>query len=154
VGFQVLNFTDFLTPGPKAAPVFGFPPRVICDLTTIAQIGDVVRVDRSDPRTRSWTIIELKEGRMNQVLSGILREKDNALADADIQHITDTFGEKAATQARRMARQNLRPRDPLFRNGVEALDGKPTDSSCLKSCPTPVGANSPSDFRISKQVGD
>jgi hypothetical protein len=28
VGFQVLNFPDFLTPGSKPAPVFGFPPMV------------------------------------------------------------------------------------------------------------------------------
>ncbi len=28
LGFQVLNFPDFLTPGPKTAPVFGFPPMV------------------------------------------------------------------------------------------------------------------------------
>ncbi|MDZ4688597.1 MAG: hypothetical protein SH850_26285 [Planctomycetaceae bacterium] len=28
LGFQVVNFSDFLTPGPRPAPVFGFPPRV------------------------------------------------------------------------------------------------------------------------------
>jgi hypothetical protein len=28
IGFQVVNFQDFLTRGPKAAPVFGFPPHV------------------------------------------------------------------------------------------------------------------------------
>jgi hypothetical protein len=28
IGFQVVNFQDFLTPGPKPAPVFGFPPHV------------------------------------------------------------------------------------------------------------------------------
>lgn len=27
-GFQVLNFPDFLTPGPKPSPIFGFPPQV------------------------------------------------------------------------------------------------------------------------------
>jgi hypothetical protein len=27
-GFQILSFADFLTPGPKPAPVFGFPPMV------------------------------------------------------------------------------------------------------------------------------
>lgn len=32
----------------------------ICDLTSIAQIGDLIRVDRSIP-TGGWTIIELKE---------------------------------------------------------------------------------------------
>lgn len=28
VGFQVLNFPDFMTPGTKPAPVYGFPPKV------------------------------------------------------------------------------------------------------------------------------
>jgi hypothetical protein len=28
IGFQVLNFPDFLTPGSKPAPAFGFPPKV------------------------------------------------------------------------------------------------------------------------------
>lgn len=28
IGFQVVNFSDFLTPGPRPAPVFGFPPHV------------------------------------------------------------------------------------------------------------------------------
>jgi hypothetical protein len=28
LGFQVVNFVDFLTPGPKPAPVFGYPPHV------------------------------------------------------------------------------------------------------------------------------
>ncbi len=28
MGFQVLNFPDFLAPGPKTPPVFGFPPMV------------------------------------------------------------------------------------------------------------------------------
>lgn len=28
MGFQVVNFNDFLTPGPKPAPVFGYPPQV------------------------------------------------------------------------------------------------------------------------------
>ncbi len=28
IGFQVLNFSDFLTPGPRPAPVFGYPPHI------------------------------------------------------------------------------------------------------------------------------
>jgi hypothetical protein len=28
IGFQIVNFQDFFTPGPKPAPVFGFPPHV------------------------------------------------------------------------------------------------------------------------------
>jgi hypothetical protein len=46
VGFQVLNFTDFLTPGPKAAPVFGFPPRVT-DLLAGGWRVRLAAVDRS-----------------------------------------------------------------------------------------------------------
>ena len=29
IGFQVVNFTDFLTPGPKTPPIFGFPPQAV-----------------------------------------------------------------------------------------------------------------------------
>ncbi len=29
IGFQVVNFHDFITPGPKPAPVFGFPPKTV-----------------------------------------------------------------------------------------------------------------------------
>ena len=29
IGFQVVNFTDFLTPGPKTPPIFGFPPQTV-----------------------------------------------------------------------------------------------------------------------------
>lgn len=81
---------------------------VICDLTTIAQIGDVVRVDRSDPRERRWAVIELKEGKINEVLSGILEAKDHKLAEQDVQRITEKFGDKAIQQAQRMARQVAR----------------------------------------------
>jgi hypothetical protein len=28
IGFQIVNFSDFLTPGPKPSPAFGFPPHV------------------------------------------------------------------------------------------------------------------------------
>jgi len=46
VGFQVLNFTDFLTPGPRAVPVFGFPPRVT-DLQAGGWRVRLTAVDRS-----------------------------------------------------------------------------------------------------------
>lgn len=81
---------------------------IICDLTTIAQIGDVVRVDRNDPRTRAWAIIELKEGSMNELLSGMLGTKDGKLEEEDVRHITEAFGEKAVQQAQRMVRQVAR----------------------------------------------
>ena len=81
---------------------------VVSDLTTIAQIGDVVQVDRSDPYGRSWRVIELKEGRMNEILSGLLKEKADALQDDDLRRITDTLGLKAAKQAQRMVRQTAR----------------------------------------------
>jgi hypothetical protein len=81
---------------------------IICDLTTIAQIGDVVRVDRTDPRMRKWAVIELKEGKMNEVLSSILEAKNHKLAEEDVRHITENFGQKAVQQAQRMVRQVVR----------------------------------------------
>jgi hypothetical protein len=102
---------------------------VICDLTTIAQIGDAVRVDRNDPSRRKWAVIEFKDGKMNEVLSGILEAKNHKLAEEDVRHITEKFGEKAVQQAQRMVRQVARTEN--FQNilttdrGRYAIDNLP-----------------------------
>ncbi|MGE0273787.1 MAG: hypothetical protein AB7P84_21160 [Alphaproteobacteria bacterium] len=81
---------------------------VICDLTTIAQIGDLVRVDRNDPRSRQWAVIELKEGMMNEVLTGTLAARSHEHAEEDYREIAEKIGEKAVRQTQRMARQVAR----------------------------------------------
>lgn len=51
IGFQVVNFQDFLTPGPKQAPVFGFPPQVadlrfdrwLIQLTAVQQSKEIFK---------------------------------------------------------------------------------------------------------------
>jgi hypothetical protein len=46
VGFQIVNFPDFLTPGPKPAPVFGFPPKTVTLQCSGWQI-DITAVEKS-----------------------------------------------------------------------------------------------------------
>jgi hypothetical protein len=45
-GFQIVNFPDFLTPGPKPAPVFGFPP-MVADLQGAGWRARLTAVERS-----------------------------------------------------------------------------------------------------------
>lgn len=81
---------------------------VICDLTTMAHVGDLVEVDRSDLVPGKWQVIELKDGRMNKILSNILAQKRQPLSHTDFNNLTQSLGNKAAQQAQRMLRQQDR----------------------------------------------
>ncbi len=81
---------------------------IICDLTTMAHIGDLVQVDRSNLVPGRWRVIELKDGRMNEKLSNIFHQKEYCLTEEDFNKLADSFGDKAAQQARRMLRQRAR----------------------------------------------
>lgn len=82
---------------------------LVSDLSTIVHIGDLV--ERSFvPGDRKWKIIELKEGRMNEVLSGILDEAKRN--DPEIEsHVMATLGKVAAKQVSRIQRQTHRMRE-------------------------------------------
>lgn len=94
---------------------------VISDLTTAVQIGDLVEVDRTNRAKTSWRVIELKEGKMNTVLSSLIEEKGGSLTDQDFATLKATHGEAAARQARRMLRQ--REREESFRDIMETDQG-------------------------------
>ena len=81
VGFQVVNFPDFLTSGPKPPPVFGFPPSV-AELRADGWRARLTAVEKAKEVFRS-----LKEtGGYAFTHLGLLERADGALfqkADAD-----------------------------------------------------------------------
>ena len=81
---------------------------VICDLTTMAHVGDLVQVDRSDLVPGQWQVIELKDGTMHKTLSNILAQKQRRLSPDDLNELAQSLGSKAAQQAQRMLRQEER----------------------------------------------
>lgn len=94
---------------------------LVCDLTTGIHIGDLIEVDRSAMDKRSWELIELKEGKVNAILTNAIEEKHGELAEEDLNHIKATLGEKAEKQAKRMLRQ--RSRQTEIRRMVEGTEG-------------------------------
>ena len=72
--------------------------------------------------SKGWSVIELKEGTMNEVLSDVLRAKEGKLSEQDIAEITDKMGVKAAKQAQRMVRQQARAEN--FRSIVNDDHGR------------------------------
>jgi hypothetical protein len=94
---------------------------VVSDLTTGVHIGDLVEVDRTDLTKRSWRVVELKEGKMNAVLSSAIEEKGGALTDQEFDALRTVRGDAAARQAKRMLRQ--RAREASVRSIIEADRG-------------------------------
>lgn len=81
---------------------------VVCDLTTVAHIGDLVEVDRPARGGSSWKVIELKEGRINELLSSAIEEKQGTLSEEDLGRLRTQLGRPAEQQAKRMLRQRSR----------------------------------------------
>jgi hypothetical protein len=81
---------------------------LICDLTTFAQIGDLVEIDPTPGRPKSWRIVELKEGRVNSILAGALSDGPSEQPDQTLEEIQSSLGNKAVRQARRMLAQQTR----------------------------------------------
>ena len=81
---------------------------LVADLTTIAQIGDLIEVDFSMNTEERWRVIELKEGKINELLTGIIGERTEPLSVEEVEGIKTSLGLEAAKQARRMVRQQKR----------------------------------------------
>lgn len=81
---------------------------IVADLTTAVQVGDLIQVDMTPPGPKRWTIIELKEGRMNEMLSGLLDESSRSGSMIELEDIEQKFGDAALKQMRRMTRQRGR----------------------------------------------
>lgn len=79
---------------------------VVSDLSTLIHMGDLFEVSWPPNEEKKWKIIELKEGRINSLLTGILGEKAGDLSQEDIEKIESLLGRDAVKQAKRMQRQS------------------------------------------------
>ena len=77
-------------------------------MTTIAQIGDLIEVDFSSNAENRWRVIELKEGKINELLKGIIGERTDPLPAEELEGVKTSLGSEAAKQASRMVRQQRR----------------------------------------------
>ncbi len=79
---------------------------LVCDLTTVAQLGDVI-IAQWNPKSNAMKIVaaELKVGPTNKLLHKLLHDSDLPDLNATISKISEDLGSKAAQQATRMARQ-------------------------------------------------
>jgi hypothetical protein len=84
---------------------------LISDLTTVVQIGDLIEIDLTGKKDRRWSIIELKEGRVNELLTGMLAEKHGVPAEEDFALMKKIVGESGLKQAKRMLKQQKRMRE-------------------------------------------
>lgn len=81
---------------------------LVCDLTTIIQVGDLIQIDKAPSSRTAWRIIELKSGRVNTELMGYLDRGKTALDEIDLKEIETKLGRHAVSQAKRMERQMFR----------------------------------------------
>ena len=67
---------------------------LVSDLSTVVQIGDLVEVDLTARKDRKWAVIELKQGRVNELLAGMIGEKETLEAE-DFESIKKLVGDTA-----------------------------------------------------------
>jgi hypothetical protein len=77
---------------------------VVSDLSTVVQIGDLFEITFRPDEKRTWRILELKEGKVNALLSEILGHKI-ALTEEDRNALEETLDKGKVKQAERMLRQ-------------------------------------------------
>ena len=110
---------------------------LVSDLTTFCQIGDLVGIDLTQESEKRWTVIELKEGKVNEILSGLIEGKTEPLSDEEYDQIKMKLNSGAAKQAKRMVNQQKRMKefwnfvtrdkgvDPLIKKEVQLIPGPP-----------------------------
>lgn len=81
---------------------------LVCDLTTIVQVGDLIQIDKAPGSRATWRIVELKSGRVNKELKGYLDRGKTALDESALKEIETKLGRSAVSQAKRMERQMFR----------------------------------------------
>jgi len=80
---------------------------LVSDLTTCIHVGDLCELIFSGPN-KGWHIIELKEGRTNAVLQGLIEESEGNLSEDTLSEIEKTLGHHSRKQAQRILRQRRR----------------------------------------------
>jgi hypothetical protein len=111
---------------------------LVCDLTTAAHVGDLIEIDRSVLSKSAWRVIELKDGKVNALLTSAIEEKGKAFSERDWNELQTKHGERAVGQAKRMLRQRDRQSElqrivesdegvsPEYNQPVLLFDGRPT----------------------------
>jgi hypothetical protein len=94
---------------------------LVADLASSVLVGDLIEIDLTQPAKRPWTILELKEGRVNELLSGVLGKAGWKPCDEELQKIAELYGPRVAKQATRMIRQQNRRNE--FKKIVEGDQG-------------------------------
>jgi hypothetical protein len=111
---------------------------LILDLTTFAHIGDLVEIDLDNKSGPRWKVIELKEGKVNETLSGLLPEEKGLPNEEGLRQIRDMLGEHASKQATRIVRQ--RKKLAKFKEIIETDRGvDPQYNEEIHLFPDPVG---------------
>jgi hypothetical protein len=81
---------------------------IVADLTTVVHYGDLLEVDKSARKDRQWRLIELKEGKVNELIAAELLAKGSAPTESAIEAMQAAHGPAVAKQARRVVRQQQR----------------------------------------------
>jgi hypothetical protein len=98
---------------------------VVTDLTTAVQVGDLIRLDFDAPMPRRWEIVELKQGKVNDALIGVLDQQERGMTPLDTAAIEEKFGKHGVSQAQRMLRQRKREGEiERFRTVDQGIDLK------------------------------
>jgi hypothetical protein len=82
---------------------------LVSDLSTVVQIGDLVEIDATAKGTGKWRIVELKEGKVNELIAGLI-EREKVAGEA-VEAAKEALGEKGAKQAGRVVRQVRRMKE-------------------------------------------
>jgi hypothetical protein len=78
---------------------------LVADLTTYVQLGDLIEIEIDPARGIRMSIVELKEGKVNELLHEYLQEKKFQLNPADLEELRADLGKHAPRQALRMLSQ-------------------------------------------------
>ena len=101
---------------------------LVADLTTVVHVGDLVKVSFVS-RPPEWSLIELKDGKMNALLADVIEKAGGDLQEEHLEKIRNQYGVKAVAQAKRIVRQQQRQRDVMkvvtTDEGVDIKHGNP-----------------------------
>jgi hypothetical protein len=116
---------------------------LVCDLTTIVQVGDLVQIDKALGGRTTWRIVELKSGRVNRELKQYLDPGKGTLDDSALKEIERKMGQRAVSQAKRMERQIFRidqvERMARTDRAIDARTGKEVRTNVRRLYPNQYG---------------
>lgn len=78
---------------------------LVTDLTTFIDVGDLLKIDFNINGREKWELIELKQGNINKILQGIIKEEGRDIPKEKIDEIEKNISKSAPAQLSRMVRQ-------------------------------------------------